>query len=595
MLLMLLFGSFAFSQKGSGVYTEAFSDDALDLRPGYQLTKPGNTDEIEAFLSKIIPVENCSWKVISQQQSPGGFHYTFIQQIFGVRVFDSETRVNVSRNGKVVSVSSNAKNIKNDDLKFLQQPFQQPNYAAAYLRTNFPEYKIQWSEQVFAFPKEGKAQPALLLNLKDNAQHQYEVLLGNESVLYVRDRNSYFSGDSLVNGMVFNPDPLTTAHVTYGGAYRDYNDSDVTQLNVQRQLHTFRAEFSGDTFRLRNNYVRLVDLNNDNIIPVVSLIPQFYFTRSQKGFEDVNAFYHLTQQQHHVQQLGFNCADPLVLADPHGLGTCQGSCDNSYFSPPQNLLFGQGGVDDAEDADVLIHEYTHFLSYNASPGSNSGMSRSAVDEGCGDYFAAAYSKAIDDYHWGDVYNWDGHNEFWDGRSVVQPWRIPVDSTNSIYHNGQIWSAALMHLHDIIGRNACDSLVLEFLYSLAPNQSFQTMAQNFVEADTLLTGGAYFCPIYQSFFPRGLLPYHANSCGVYPLAVGGLDDEKLQFISGENSFTIRRTGDEIPLSISIYSLNGQLLAQTQRNFFNGEALPAGVYVVRAESDTFTATFKWVKYQ
>ena len=70
--------------------------------------------------------------------------------------------------------------------------------------------------------------------------------------------------------------------------------------------------------------------------------------------------------------------DTLVVADSHGT-----MADNSYFANPSSLYLGTGGVDDAEDADVIVHEYTHFLSWNAnqSNGSNATLERQAIDEG----------------------------------------------------------------------------------------------------------------------------------------------------------------------------------------------------------------------
>jgi hypothetical protein len=57
--------------------------------------------------------------------------------------------------------------------------------------------------------------------------------------------------DSLVTGMVFGPDPLTTAHVHYyapyqghDSAYQNYNDSDTYQLNVQREQKSFYADYT---------------------------------------------------------------------------------------------------------------------------------------------------------------------------------------------------------------------------------------------------------------------------------------------------------------------------------------------------------------
>jgi hypothetical protein len=78
-----------------------------------------------------------------------------------------------------------------------------------------------------------------------------------------------------------------------------------------------------------------------------------------------------------------------VIIDPHGT-----SADNSFFSYPNFIYYGTGGVDDAEDADVITHEYSHFLSRNAAPNTNVGMERQGLDEGLGDYVAASYFKPI---------------------------------------------------------------------------------------------------------------------------------------------------------------------------------------------------------
>ena len=68
------------------------------------------------------------------------------------------------------------------------------------------------------------------------------------------------------------------------------------------------------------------------------------------------------------------------------------SDDNSYFSPmTRSMTLGTGGVDDGEDADVIVHEYGHSLQDQAVH--NFGVSRggAAVGEGFGDYLAASMS------------------------------------------------------------------------------------------------------------------------------------------------------------------------------------------------------------
>ena len=98
---------------------------------------------------------------------------------------------------------------------------------------------------------------------------------------------------------------------------------------------------------------------------------------------------------------------------PHGF---QGK-DNSHYSPTGNWIsFGTGGVDDAEDPDVIWHEYGHAIQYSFAAGWGDGEC-AALGEGYADYWAASYSRwagqwTKDDAPYSWVYKWDGHNEFW---------------------------------------------------------------------------------------------------------------------------------------------------------------------------------------
>ena len=43
--------------------------------------------------------------------------------------------------------------------------------------------------------------------------------------------------------------------------------------------------------------------------------------------------------------------------------------DNSFYSPAtRKIKYGSGGVDDAEDADVILHEYGHSIQDDQVPG-----------------------------------------------------------------------------------------------------------------------------------------------------------------------------------------------------------------------------------
>ena len=64
--------------------------------------------------------------------------------------------------------------------------------------------------------------------------------------------------------------------------------------------------------------------------------------------------------------------------------------DNSFYSPgDRGLHFGDGGVDDAEDADIVLHEYGHSVQDNQVPGWGPGgdTEQGAIGEGFGDLLA----------------------------------------------------------------------------------------------------------------------------------------------------------------------------------------------------------------
>jgi zinc metalloprotease ZmpB len=88
-----------------------------------------------------------------------------------------------------------------------------------------------------------------------------------------------------------------------------------------------------------------------------------------------------------------------------------------------------GGVDDAEDADVILHEYGHALLEASAPGLllNGGEGR-AIHEGWSDYWAASYRRYLhqEGYvpggDWRRLFVWDSGwtcdcTTYWSGRVV----------------------------------------------------------------------------------------------------------------------------------------------------------------------------------
>ncbi len=486
--------------------------------------------------------------MLYDKTSPGGGrHLTFEQHFAGMPVFNSHVKVNLSQN-RINSIFDNAWLTDNWGRGEVASDFaeiDEVNIAAYFRKQRSLEDEFVKTRKVIAVLEN---EPVALaeIELWDLKTNEHLLLLAdNDYNLFLRrDLNVYFD-DTVVNasGLVFIPDPLTSAQKFYGPPYIDANDSDVPELNAERKQVQISVTFDGSEYRLENPYVLIWDITAPDSTPVVSTVPVFDYTRARSGFEDVNVLYHITEFNAYVQSIGFDTlVNFQVIADPHA-----GTQDNSAFTPgafgPQ-LTFGTGGVDDAEDSDVIVHEYGHALSHAASPYQNDGHERKSVDEGIGDFFATSYSRAIDEFRWADMFTWDGHNESeswgWYGRTAITSRNYDVPDTMvkySIHNNGQIYNHALMLIWEQIGRQKTDMLVLKTLYQLSDGMSMKDAALLLFDADTALFNGAHYCPIFHALLQKGFV----DSFGV---AACKTIDKQIVVDAGANQTICNGDGVEI---------------------------------------------------
>ena len=266
--------------------------------------------------------------------------------------------------------------------------------------------------------------------------------------------------------MVFLSDPLSGAAVPYAGNYVDGNDADTAELNAQRVLVNLpQVDNTAGTYLLKSSYVEIKNLENPNKGLFTQANPNFLFTRNQDGFEAANVFYHTDNNLRYINEtLGVTCR-PLTNGgvlwyDPSGLN----GQDNSYYSAGR-LVFGEGCVDDAEDGDVIWHELGHGLHDWITGGSLSQVN--GLSEGSGDYWAQSNSRSLNQwattdaaYHW--MFNWDGHNVCWGGRTTNYAAVYPGGLINQIHTDGQIWATVNMKIWDVLGRTKTDTAFLEGL-------------------------------------------------------------------------------------------------------------------------------------
>jgi hypothetical protein len=543
------------------------------------------------------------------QSSPGGYHYTFCQIYAGIPVFASDITINVSRKNLVYSIFDDSYDMSAWNVNTTDFSYQEVAAYQAYVKRYFPAGASAAATQVVAYDTiQNAAILCYQVTLRDGRGHMRYVLVSRDGILYDRDGLMYhhpaaaMPPDSMVTGRVNNPDPLTTAGVVYFGpymgqdsAYQNYNDSCTVQLDTQRVWKNFAADLEGDTFYLNSHYIQLANPEGMGYTPVNSVTPVFAYERCDEGFEDVMVFYHLNTIRSYVNSLGFNSTDTPITADPHFY-----TADESFFETPDMVCYGTGGVPDAQDADVIVHEYTHFISWNSnhSNGMGSSLQRNGIDEGSGDYDAASYSASIDSYHWYWVFNWDGHNEYWDGRWVnnmtVYP-NLPDDpGVTGIWKYAEIWSASMMQLWWEIGRGPADSMFFQALYGLGGNITLLDAAQQYIKADSILFGGRYHCIVTDVFNQHGLA-YDPACGGEYPLGTADIAAPAgyLKLLTYPDGFRAVSLQSDAPIDITLYDMSGRQIASYQHVSTEIKPdLPGGVYIIALSSQGYQQGFKWV---
>jgi Zn-dependent metalloprotease len=308
-------------------------------------------------------------------------------------------------------------------------------------------------------------------------------------ILSVRDIRQFATG----RGRVFDPNPVVALRTT---SLSDQNDSAAA---VPQDAYTEVVLEDLDlTGYLRGPYVDTGLTASRAFSPTLD----FRYDRSQSGFEEVMIYYHIQEFRKYLrEELGFPLEIRQVLADAHA-----GDEDNSWYSPLISaIFFGDGGVDDAEDGYLIIHEYFHAVIYEIVGQPIYSAERDAMNEGNSDYFAASF-YASHNFMPETVAQWDGIANVPIGIRRVDSNKVyPRDFVWESHDDGEIWSSALWHMRGAVGREVADRLVLESLYYLDSSSQFSEGLEAILLADEALYAGGHAAAITAAFADRGIVP------------------------------------------------------------------------------------------
>jgi hypothetical protein len=241
----------------------------------------------------------------------------------------------------------------------------------------------------------------------------------------------------------------------------------------------------------------------------------FRYTRHQDEFEQVMAYYWITEAQRYVHSLGFgetlrgvdNVSQPVRID--------QWGADNSFTTdhPTNEIRYGKGGVDDAEDAEVILHEYGHAL-HQGQNFSFASEQAGAISEGFADYWAVTVTDVVATrMGWAEreplpcVADWDSTSYTSTVphclRRIDLDLHYPTDLNGEVHHDGQIWSRALWDIRTDLGHVKADTLILEGSMDF-PGTTMPDLATRTVAAAQSLYGTRVATEVRDAFEARGIL-------------------------------------------------------------------------------------------
>lgn len=472
----------------------------------------------------------------------------FEQHSNGLPVYGSSIAVTVRNDGRVTFVASNTvTGLENLTNKFNAVQTIDKQQAIERAKSHLGSTELSFSKADLSVYKalDGSVYEVWRVRAIPTSEPRgdWEILIDTATGMIHRAEDKQRHAIGSAN--VYKADPLTTTAHKYGDkGYADnkdkINSSDPSQMPTDTpELTAARTKvvlkdisFSNNRYSLSSSYAVCDDFESpkDNACPVQQSA-DFNFTRTSKYFDAVNAFYAIDTYLRYVNETLEVKAMPYqyqggVHFDPHGV---QGDDNSHYSESTGTIAFGQGGVDDAEDVTVVIHELGHGLHDWLTNGNAENDDRNGLGEGTGDYLAAGYIRDLQENKWkpnDPQYNWvmlwDGHNPFWPGRitnwNVGRKYPDDVVNTGDSHTAGQYWSSCNLIARGKLGGKEMDkvffnglSKTIETTDQLGAAQAIIDAARDMGYSQEKINNIAY---AYNTACTYGVKVPKANSEGIY---------------------------------------------------------------------------------
>ena len=431
----------------------------------------------QAALLKVDP-SLPGFVLASDRSTPMGRVYAFMQTADGVPVHGGELKVQFDRDGHVVGLTNTsvptaklpamALSLKAEEAIQAAKGHIPPGLSDKQEGANGPGSSAKLV--IYADTATPTLAWEVLIHTNGPAWQVFVHAQTGKALAPVRDLNRYATGTGqvfLVNAIVATrdnslSDQQDAASAVPATAYRS-----VTLLGLDGSGFLDGTYASSSASKRR----------------VTSASQTFVFDRSADGFSETMGYYYLDYAQRYIQSLGFtnvNNRQQVFSVDRY-------KKDNSFYQPStKNITYGTGGVDDAEDADVVWHEYGHSILDNQVPGYGTTLEADSIGEGFGDYLAGSLGGQLSGgFQDACVAEWDATSY----SSTIPPCLRRLDGTKhypesvvgEVHDDGEMWSAALWQIRTALGGNKANTVILQHHFLLTADTSFNQAANALVTA------------------------------------------------------------------------------------------------------------------
>ncbi|HET6985238.1 MAG TPA: M4 family metallopeptidase [Kribbella sp.] len=318
------------------------------------------------------------------------------------------------------------------------------------------------------------------------------------------------TGATTAKALVFIPNPVQSSGVE---TLTDQKDS-ATAVPRGDYYEVTLTDLDGSGY-LRGTWA---NVRSSTGTPAYTTNGTYFYDRHDDQFEQVMSYFWGTEAQKYLQSLGFGTELPPVNAESQDYKVDQYGQDNSFSRDTKDTItLGKGGVDDAEDGEVIVHETGHAVHDAQVPGFGSSLEAGSIGEAWGDYFSVTVGDWVAKKYGvaenptvplACVADWDSTSYTSTVphclRRLDAGKHYPEDVVGEVHADGEIWSQALFQIRTALGPTVADRIIVNAQFDFAPDTSFAAAAQQTVATARSMYGVSQAAVVQKAFADRGIL-------------------------------------------------------------------------------------------